>query len=277
MYCAEMSGEQEIYTHGHDPVVVAAHAKRTAAEAAAFVLPLITPGMHLLDVGCGPGSITVGLGEHVGPSGSVIGIDNSPESVALAVGAAGDVGNVTFETASVYELPFADDTFDAAYGHQVLQHLIDPVAALREVRRVLKPGGVIGVRDADYGTMTHHPTCPSIDTWLQLYHTVARANGGEPDAGRRLPQWVSAAGFVEPTVTSSVWTFATSDERQSWAQLWASRIMLPRFADRAVALGICEHIEIAGIASGWHRWAGEPDGWFAFIHGEVTAIKPRSA
>jgi len=274
VYCSRMSAEEEVYTHGHDPVVIAAHAKRTASEAAAFLLPRLTPGIHLLDFGCGPGSITAGLADHIGPGGSVVGIDNSAETVALATESVGHRPNLSFETASVYELPFAAETFDAAYGHQVLQHLLDPISALREVKRVLKPGGVIGVRDADYGTMTHHPTCPSLETWLHVYHTVARANGGEPDAGRRLPQWVRAAGFVEASVTSSVWTYASSAERQSWARLWASRIMLPVFAERAVALGICEHIELAGVASGWHRWADEPDGWFAFIHGEVVATKP---
>ena len=214
-----------------------------------------------------------GLADHVGPTGSVVGIDNSADAIAIASSRVSSE-NLSFKAASVYELPFPANSFDAAYGHQVLQHLIDPVAALREVRRVLKPGGIIGVRDADYGTMTHHPACPPLKTWLRLYHTVARANGGEPDAGRRLPQWVRAAGFQDLSVTSSVWTYATQEERDEWARLWASRIMLPTFADRAVDLGICERMEIAAIASGWHRWAEEPDGWFAFIHGEVVGTAP---
>jgi ubiquinone/menaquinone biosynthesis C-methylase UbiE len=269
-----MSSADEIYTHGHDEVVVAAHAQRTAGEAAAFLLSRLEPGTRLIDFGCGPGSITVGLAEHLGPDGSVVGIDNSPEAVELALRASHEIDNITVESASVYQLPFADGSFDAAYGHQVLQHLADPVTALREIHRVLRPGGVIGVRDADYGSMTHHPPSESLASWLRLYQTVARANGGEPDAGRRLPEWVQAAGFTDLEVTSSVWTFATEPERRSWAQLWASRIMLPRFADRAVDLGICDRSEIGAIASGWHRWATESNGWFAFIHGEVVAVKP---
>lgn len=268
-----MSSEQEVYTHGHHPVIVAAHAERTATEAAAFVLPRLEPGMRVLDIGCGPGSITVGLAEYVGESGTVVGIDNSDEALEIATATHAAIPNVTFEAASAYALPFADASFDIAYGHQVLQHLADPIAALREVSRVLRPGGLVAVRDADYGTMTHHPRYPEITSWLELYHEVARANGGEPDAGRRLHQWVRGAGFTDIEATSSVWTYATSSEREAWADLWARRIMLPRFADRAVELDLCEYMEIAALASGWRRWATEPDGWFAFIHGEVVGVK----
>lgn len=269
-----MSFIDEVYTHGHHPFVVAAHAERTADEAAAFLLDRLERGTRVLDIGCGPGSITVGLAAHIGASGSVVGIDNSEETIAIATASHGEVANVTFETASAYSLPFADASFDVAYGHQVLQHLADPIAALREVNRVLRPGGLVAVREADYGTMAHHPRYPEITSWLELYHYVARANGGEPDAGRRLHQWVRGAGFKDLEVTSSVWTYSTATERTRWAELWARRIMLPHFADRAVELDLCEYMEIAALASGWRRWASEPDGWFAFIHGEVIGVKP---
>jgi SAM-dependent methyltransferase len=263
----------EIYTHGHHPVVVAAHGKRTAAEAAAFLLPRLRPGMSLLDVGCGPGSITRGLADTVGEHGTVVGIDNSDEAIALA----GDTSNqrwLRFEVASVYELPFADGSFDVAYGHQVLQHLADPVAALIEMKRVLRPGGLIAARDADYGTMTHYPQIPEIDRWLELYHAVARAGGGEPDAGRRLADWVAAAGFVSPQAGSSTWTYATAAERADWAGLWAERITKSKFADRAVDLGLADRAALSDIAAGWRRWAATENAWFGFIHGEILAAKP---
>ena len=269
-----MSRIEEHYTHGHDPVVVAAHARRTAAEAAAFVLPRLESGMRVLDFGCGPGSITTGIADHILPEGRVVGIDNSPAAIAIAAGGAQDRPNLVYAVSSVYDLPFADESFDAAYGHQTLQHLGDPVAALAEVRRVLSPGALVAVRDADFGTMTHFPQYDRLDAWLDLYHRVARANGGEPDAGRRLPGWVRAAGFVDCTITSSVWTFATRRERQDWASLWVSRTALPRFRDRALQLSLIDADEIEDIAAAWKLWADEPDGWFAFIHGEVVAIKP---
>jgi ubiquinone/menaquinone biosynthesis C-methylase UbiE len=269
-----MSSIEEVYTHGHHPFVVAAHAERTAAEAAAFLLPRLEPGKQVLDIGCGPGSITIGLAEHVGASGSVVGIDNSAETIDVATSTHVAVPNVTFEIASAYSLPFPDASFDVAYGHQVLQHLADPIGALREVNRILRPGGLVAVREADYGTMTHHPRYPEITSWLELYHQVARANGGEPDAGRRLHQWLRGAGFRDLEVTSSVWTYSTPADRTSWAELWARRITLPHFADRAVELDLCEYMETTALAAGWRRWASEPDGWFAFIHGQVVGVKP---
>ena len=258
----------EFYTHGHDKVVVNAHATRTVADSAQFLLRHLEASVRLLDFGCGPGSITVGLAEHVE---KVVGIDSSAEAIAAAKSDA-VASNVEYLEASVYNLPFPDDSFDIAYGHQVLQHLRDPVAALSEVRRVLMAGGLVAVRDADFGSMIHHPHYPELDTWLDVYHQIARANGGEPDAGRRLAEWTHRAGYEDIAATSSSWNYATPERRLWWARLWADRIRLPRFADRAAELGLADAIE--PIAAAWLQWAAEPDGWFAFVHGEVVARKP---
>ncbi len=136
-----MSETNEVYTHGHHPVIVAAHAERTADEAAAFLLPRLEPGIDLLDVGCGPGSITRGLADYLGPSGSVIGVDNSEQAIAEARHSAHRSVGLKFEVGSVYALPFPDASFDVVFGHQLLQHLADPVVALVEILRVLRPGG----------------------------------------------------------------------------------------------------------------------------------------
>ena len=178
--------DHERYTHGHHPVIVRSHALRTAANSAAYLLPSLHRGQRLLDVGCGPGSITADLAALVAP-GPVIGIDNAAAVLEQARSSADGRGltNVSYEDASVYRLPFPNASFDVVHAHQVLQHLADPVAALREMRRVLVPGGLVAARDSDYGTMTHYPTDPRLDRWLDLYHQVARANGAEPDAGDR--------------------------------------------------------------------------------------------
>ena len=259
------------YTHGHDRVVVSAHAQRSVADSAAFLLPYLDGDVDLLDFGCGPGSITGDLANYVGAGGTVIGIDDSADAISVAT--RHDHSNrVRFEVASVYELPFSDDIFDVAYGHQVLQHLADPVRALREVKRVLRPGGLVAVRDGDFGTMTHHPHYDDLANWRDLYREVARSNGGEPDAGRRLQTWVGRAGFVDIVATTSTWDYTTRERRSAWAQMWADRIRLRRFAERATALGRGDEIEPA--AEAWLQWAQEPDGWFSLIHGEVVAAKP---
>lgn len=263
----------ETYTHSHAPVVVAAHARRTAEEAAWFLLPHLQDHMRLLDLGCGPGSITAGLARYVD---TVVGVDAAPavldESRRLVHQR--QLINVEFVAATAYRLPFPDACFDAVYAHQVMQHLADPVRALTEASRVLRPGGLLAVRDADYATMTHHPHDPLIDRWLDVYHQVARANGGEPDAGRRLLEWAQAAGFVDASATTTTWTYAEPEGREHWADLWAQRIVVDRFAEVAVANGIATHHELAAIADAFRAWARRPAGWFAFIHGEVLARRP---
>ena len=116
--------------------------------------------------------------------------------------------NVDFAVGDVHALDFPDDTFDVVHAHQVLQHVADPVQALREMRRVCRPGGYVAARDSDYAAFTWFPQLPELDEWLALYQRVARANGGEPDAGRRLLAWARAAGFTDVTATASTWCFA---------------------------------------------------------------------
>lgn len=265
------TGHTEVYTHSHAPVVVAAHATRTAEEAAAFLLPHLESDMRLLDIGCGPGSISVGLAKYVA---QVVGLDQSQPVVTEARARSAMPTNITFLAGSAYTLPFADGCFDVVYAHQVLQHVGDPIALLVEAKRVLRPRGMVAVRDADYATMTHHPHDPMLDRWLEIYHAVARANGGEPDAGRRLSEWVGAAGFEEPIATTATWTFATPESRQWWADLWADRIVLEHFVERAEKHGISNRAELEHVGKAFRSWAREPAGWFAFIHGEVLATRP---
>jgi len=267
-----MTSNHEFYTHGHDPVIVGSHAQRTAADSAAFLLPYLHDGLRVLDFGCGPGSITADLAGHVAPTGTVIGIDSSAAAIATGRRDAAAFG-VEYVEASVYDIPLPDAAVDVAYGHQVLQHLGEPIAALQEVNRVLKPGGLLAVRDADFGSMIHHPPYPELDRWLRLYSDIAGANGGEPDAGRHLLEWTTQAGFVDPVATTSTWTYAEAGARASWANLWSERIKLPRFADRAIELELCGADDIAAIAAAWTRWGQEPMGWFAFIHGEVIGTR----
>lgn len=136
---------------------------RTAANVGGFFTPFLRLGMRLLDCGCGPGTITVGLAELVAP-GEVIGIDASADLIATAQGnaARASVRNAAFQTGDVYSLPFADDSFDAVWVHALLEHLHDPVAALAEMRRVLKPDGIIGVRELDLDSLLIAPESPTM-------------------------------------------------------------------------------------------------------------------
>jgi SAM-dependent methyltransferase len=223
----------------------------------------------VLDVGCGPGTITADFANRVAPA-RVVGIDASAEVVALA---ARDhtAANLSFRTGDVYRIDEPEDSFDLVHAHQVLQHLSEPVSALVEMRRVCRRGGVVAVRDADYEAMTWWPDTPGLREWLDMYRTVARANGGEPDAGRRLVAWARAAGFTDVTASASAWCFASAEDRTWWAHTWARRTADSPLTHRAVELGIASPAELAAYAEAWHEWAGHPDACFVVVHGEVLA------
>jgi len=242
------------YIHGHHESVLRSHTWRSAANSAAYLLGELRPGQRLLDVGCGPGTITLDLARHVAP-GRVTGIDRSPEVLDLAeeLRVQQGIDNVVFETGDAYTLPFDDGGFDVVHLHQVLQHLSDPVRALRGMRRVLAPGGMLGARDADYAGFIWSPVDPLLDRWLALYHQLAARNGAEADAGRLLPRWVREAGFTDLRVTSSTWTFADPASRGWWGGLWADRVSRSAFAEQALAGGFSDRDELASIAAAWHR------------------------
>src|SRR5262249_56135175 len=132
-------------------------------EGAGFLLPHLRPDMRLLDVGCGPGSITRGLAEHL-TAGNVVGLDLSRETLegARRDAVARGLKNLRYEEGSVYELQFPDGSFDVAYAHQVLQHLRGRGLALRELLRVVKPGGVAPGPEGDWSTVASFPRGPWI-------------------------------------------------------------------------------------------------------------------
>jgi 2-polyprenyl-3-methyl-5-hydroxy-6-metoxy-1,4-benzoquinol methylase len=263
----------DTYTHGHAEPVLQSHRWRTAENSAAYLLPSLRPGLDLLDVGCGPGTITVDLAARVAP-GRVVGLDLSPDPLDEARAAAERAGvDVAFEVGDVYALEAADHSFDVVHAHQVLQHLTDPVAALREMARVCRPGGLIAVRDVDYAATTWFPADPELDAWLDLYSRVARRNGAEPDAGRRLLSWAHAAGLRDTTATASTYCFATGAEREWWGRSWAGRATSSSFAEQAVAYGLATTAELEEIAAAWLRWAAAADGWLGMLHAEVL-IRP---
>jgi ubiquinone/menaquinone biosynthesis C-methylase UbiE len=267
--------KDEVYSHGHHKSVVNAHAIRTAEDCAAYLLPELKPGMMLLDVGCGPGSITVDLAERVAP-GQVVGLDRSDDVLTQAaeLAALRGIENATFVSGNIYDLEFDDDTFDVVHAHQVLQHLTDPVAALYELRRVVKPGGIVAVRDADFHGMSWYPELPELTDWMDTYQQIARGNRAEPDAGRHLISWAQAAGFREITPSSSNWLYATEEQRRWQGDVWSERVLHSAYAEQSLERGLLDQAGLERIAQGWLAWADAPDAWFLIPNGEILARKP---
>ncbi|MGH3828863.1 MAG: methyltransferase domain-containing protein [Pseudonocardiaceae bacterium] len=269
-----MPDQRDTYTHGHHDSVLRAHRWRTVTNSAAYLIPHLRPGQRVLDIGCGPGTITIDLAARVVP-GAVLGIDNDPAPLGEARAEAARQGarNVSFTVADVYSLSFpAVDGFDVVHAHQVLQHLSEPVAALREMRRVCTPGGIVAARDADMTTAAWYPPHAGLDRFLELYQRLARANLGEPDAGRHLLSWARAAGFSQITSSASTWCFATPEERAWWGGLWAERVTSSAFGKQAVDRNLATREDLEDMAAAWRHWAEREDGWYAVIHGEVLCV-----
>ncbi|MCY0906676.1 methyltransferase domain-containing protein [Arthrobacter sp. H14-L1] len=269
---SETGPGNDVYTHGHHESVLRSHAARTAANSAGYLLQHLAPGLSVLDVGSGPGTITADFARLVAPA-AVIGLDRSPEVVAWAEALAAEqqLDNLSFRAGNIYDLDFPDAQFDVVHAHQVLQHLTDPVAALREMRRVARPGGIVAVRDADFHAMAWYPQLPELDHWMDLYQNVARHNRAEPDAGRRLLSWAQTAGFTDIMPSSANWLYATDQQRQWHAGVWADRVVSSAFAEQALEYGLADRAELERISAGWRAWAQAPDGWFLIPNGEIIA------
>ena len=265
--------ESESYTHGHHESVLRSHRWRTAANSAQDLTPHLGVGLSLLDVGCGPGTLTADLARIVAP-GRVVGVDAAQEVLETAREHSSSIGvAVEFLVANAYQLPFEDDSFDVVHVHQLLQHLSDPVAAIRELRRVAKPGGIVAVRESDYAAMTWFPEYEGLTEWNLLYHEVTAAYGYQADAGRRLLAWFREAGFEVEALspTSSTWTYATDEAREWWGGLWAERCLESNFAVQARESGLADDVALEELAHEWHRWAADQSGWFSVLHGEIIA------
>ena len=263
---------QAIYTNGHHDSVLRLYEWRTVANSAAYVIPYLKPDFKILDVGCGPGAIAMDLASTYVPQGHVTGLEYSAEVVERARKHAAErgVANITFLAGDAHALPFPDATFDITHAHQVLQHIADPVLALREMRRVTKPGGVVASRESDSGGFVRYPESPALAELSELTERVRVANGGEPRAGRRLKAWAREAGYDNSKITCSAgtWLFSTPEERRWWASTFAERTVKSDFAKSAAKLGTKED-ELRRYAEAWNKWAEEEDGWLALLHGEM--------
>ena len=266
------SVETARYTHGHSAAVLSAHSRRGAADSAAYLLAHLRAGMDLLDIGCGPASITADLAERVAP-GRVVGLDAAAGALEAARATLRERGlseQVEVTCGDVMALPFEDASFDVVHAHQVLQHLADPVGALAEMRRVTRPGGIVAVRDAVYSAMTWFPESAGLEQWRSVYMATARANGGEPDAGSRLLSWAREAGFTDASASASTWCYATPTDRAWQSQTWAQRC-LTSFGPQAVELGLADGSDLEAMAQAWRQWGASEDAWFVVVHGEVLA------
>ena len=258
------------YTHGHHESVLRSHRWRTASNSAAYLLPHLRPGMSLLDVGAGPGTITADLAHLVDPRDRAGARRKRAGTSPVPV--AGHAKNVDFVVGDVHALDFPDDTFDVVHAHQVLQHVADPVKALTE----MAPGHQAGRhrRGTRQRLRRVHLVSGSCPSWTSGWRSTSgwpATNGGEPDAGRRLLSWAQAAGLDRGHADArSTWLFATAEDRAWWGGMWADRIVDSDIARAAIDSGEATADRSVPDQPGLARVGRPaPDGWFVILHGEL--------
>lgn len=265
------------YAHGHHPSVLASHAQRGIKDSAPHLAPYLAAGQHILDLGSGPGSITLELADAVGPDGQVTGLDFSPEAVHAATETAGARGtaNVEFRVADLYSLaPGRDELrngYDVVHAHQVLQHLPDPVGAIRVAASLVAPGGILSLREVDYSATTWSPASAGLDTWLDVLRSYMRLEGHDADAGGRLGSWLGTVGIPESavTLTHSTQSYTTAAERKTWGESWVQRALHSSFHDLSMAHGLLDQAGVEGVAQAWQDFADAATGDFTFRHTEA--------
>jgi SAM-dependent methyltransferase len=268
-----MTKDREQYTMGYGPAATAIMAERTAQSHAAFFLPHLKSEMSLLDCGCGPGTITLGFAELVAP-GQVVGTEIEDTHVALARenAAQRNIPNARFETADLYELPFADASFDAVFISAVLGNLREPIRGLREAYRVLKPGGVIGVKEFDHGGDLVHPPDPAIEKYGELYLRLRRENGHDPEGGRKLGALLLEAGFSDLRFTAVYESFADAKTLGGFAYVSAG-LLAEGWGEAFTSHGWATTEDISEMRTAWQRFAAFPGAIFAAAWGEAVAWK----
>lgn len=253
-----MPDAEHAYKEWSAAVHAPAMSRRTADRNARFLLPHLQPGMRLLDIGCGGGSITIGLAAAVAP-GEVAGVDVSEPAIAAARKAGVDVKNLIFEIGDALALPFDDGSFDVVFCHAVLQHLESPLQALREARRVLRPGGVIGVADADFDGAIIAPT----NEWLDKAAAVLARTRRNPRIGKELRSLLHQAGFSRIVGSASAAYRGVQSMIEMDARHWADYFAAPPFVGWAVLNGWATREDLAAISAAYREWGNDPGAFSA--------------
>lgn len=248
--------KSESYTPGHSSNATDFMAERTLESHGEFILPFLTPGVSVLDCGCGPGTITIGIARHVAP-GPVVGVDAAASQLdhAKINSAVTGIGNVSFQATDCYTLPFEANRFDRIFSHALLEHLSDPVLALKELHRVLKPGGVIGICSPDWGGFVLAPPSAGLAAAVASYTSLQTHNGGDVNVGRKLGLHLSAAGFECCRMSARYETYSSLPTIGNY------------LAVQLNAAGEHDHAQV------FREWANSDSGMFAQTWVAATGVK----
>jgi len=268
---------EEAYTFGYSPTATQMMAARNAKTDAAFFVPHLRTDMEVLDCGCGPGSITLGLAEVVS-SGHVLGVDLEASQIDLARAEAAKRGivNARFDVADVRHLPFPDATFDAVFGHTILMQFGNPLPVLKEMWRVLKPGGLCGLREPAFDGNLYEPPDGARQQYLSLFMRLLEHNGGDPRVGRRLGGLLYDVGFSRVT-TSASYEVAGTPEAKRLAFEGYARLCEEGWMKQAISLGWISRDARDKLVAALRSEGAKPGSFAAAAFGEAVGWKDGQA
>lgn len=256
----------EQYVHGYEEWTRQWMAQRTAARDLDFLIPHLKTGMSVIDCGCGPGSITADLATIVAP-GAAVGMDIEPRQLEAAERLANDRGvtNLNFQQGSVYEIPFPDASFDVAVAHFVLEHVRDPLRALREMRRVLRPGGLAAIKDPYYPAFTFRPQMPALQLFGELAAKVRKHNGASDTYAPDLRAYLLEAGFRRTEAQAGlVNTAGAEGGPRVLTMMLTNQLREHSFRDTVLKQGWATEAELDAISAAAPELAARPD-LFGFV------------
>ena len=264
------------YTIGHGEDVSRRLSRRNLEKDAAYILSHLEPGMRVLDVGCGPGSISVGLAAAVSP-GEFHGIDMSQSQIDFATSTAQENGlsNAQFQVADVIALPFPDNHFDVVHCSAVLMHVPDTQSALTEILRVLRSGGIFGANEPT-GVSFIEPDIGNSTRLAEVFSAVLASNGGHPNIGKELKGKMFDAGFVDIEATGMVESFCRPSDpgEPTLFDSIKELILGPIISGRAIDLGIATQAEFDQWNKDFLVWQDSPGVFCGVIYGQIVGRKP---
>ena len=263
------------YTMGFGEEFLAALRRYTAENSAAHFLPYLRPGLRVLDFGCGPGTISVGLAKAISP-GELHGIDMEASQIDLARSVAEAQGqdNAIFHVGDVTDLPFEDASFDAAHCHNVLMHVPDTSSALAEVKRVLKPGGIVACRELMSQSSFTYPNLGIIRKAWAMLEDLLKADDGHPQIGGELKVHLLDAGFVNVRATASFASYSTPEEVAFIYGIVEQWFLSPEITEAAIKYGAATQKLCDDIRAAYAEWKDHPGAFTAVAYGEAIANKP---
>ncbi|MXW34631.1 MAG: class I SAM-dependent methyltransferase [Chloroflexi bacterium] len=263
------------YTMGFGEEMMETFRRNTAEASAAYLLPYLRPGLRVLDFGCGPGTISVGLARAVAP-GELHGVDMEASQIDLArsVALAGGLDNATFHVADVTDMPFEDGYFDVAHCHSVLMHIPDTAAVLAEVNRVLKPGGIIGCREMICESCFTYPDYGVIGRAWEMFEDLVAADDGHPQMGKQLKRPLEDAGFTHVQTSAPFDDYATPRDVAFISEVVDKWFLAPEVTEAAIKYGAATEALCNQIRAAYNRWRVDSSAWCGLAFGEAVAGKP---